>query len=62
MILAIDIDAEGTHMAAVNSMGRCYIWSLTFGKDGEPTKMNPKQKFQAHQRQALKCKFSPDST
>ncbi|KAK4875684.1 hypothetical protein RN001_012106 [Aquatica leii] len=62
MILDIDVDSEGTLMAAVNSKGRCYIWSLTFGRDGEPTKMYPKHKFEAHKRQALKCKFSPDST
>jgi G protein beta subunit-like protein len=61
MILDIAIDPLGTHMAAVNNKGRCYIWSLKSGKIDEPTKMNPKHKFDAHKRHALKCEFSPDS-
>ncbi|XP_018325272.1 target of rapamycin complex subunit lst8 [Agrilus planipennis] len=61
MILDVDVDASGNFMAAVNSKGRCYIWSLTPAKDGEPSKTSPKTKFDAHKRHALKCKFSPDS-
>nr|CAD7592521.1 unnamed protein product [Timema genevievae] len=57
----IAIDPEGLHMAAVNNRGHCYIWSLTGGVGEEPTKLNPKQKIDAHMRYALKCKFSPDS-
>lgn len=47
-------------MAAVNNRGHCYIWSLSGGVN-EATKLNPKQKIEAHQRYALCCKFSPDS-
>ncbi|GJQ84010.1 hypothetical protein Trydic_g10477 [Trypoxylus dichotomus] len=61
MILDIAIDPIGAHMAAVNSKGKCYIWSLSNGVGDEPTRMTPKHKFDAHKRQALKCKFSPDS-
>lgn len=61
MILDISIDPLGTHMAAVNNKGHCYIWSLKSGKIDEPTKMNPRHKFDAHKRHALKCEFSPDS-
>jgi G protein beta subunit-like protein len=58
----IAMDPEGSYMAAVNNRGHCYIWSLTGGVAEEPTKLNPKHKIEAHQRYALKCKFSPDST
>ncbi|PSN45751.1 Target of rapamycin complex subunit lst8 [Blattella germanica] len=58
----IAMDPEGSYMAAVNNRGHCYIWSLTGGVGEEPTKLNPKHKIEAHQRYALKCKFSPDST
>lgn len=61
MVLDVAIDSSGTYLAAVNSKGRCYIWNLISGKEDEPTKMSPKQKFDAHKRQTLKCEFSPDS-
>lgn len=61
MILDVAIDSEGNHLAAVNSKGRCYIWSLTARTDDEPTKMEPKHTFDAHKRHALTCVFSPDS-
>lgn len=61
-IQSVAIDPEGSYMAAVNNKGHCYIWSLSGGVKEEPTKLNPKQKIEAHQRYALKCKFSPDST
>ncbi|XP_039292805.1 target of rapamycin complex subunit lst8 [Nilaparvata lugens] len=60
-IQSISIDPDGTHMAAVNNKGHCYIWSLTGGVAEEPTKLNPKHKIEAHRRYALRCKFSPDS-
>jgi G protein beta subunit-like protein len=56
------MDPEGSYMAAVNNRGHCYVWSLMGGVAEEPTKLNPKHKIEAHQRYALKCKFSPDST
>lgn len=59
-IQSITIDPEGSYMAAVNNRGHCYIWSLSGGVN-EATKLNPKQKIEAHQRYALCCKFSPDS-
>lgn len=62
MILDIAIDPDGTHLAAVNSKGRCYIWSLSGGKGDKPMKMQPHYKFNAHSRQTLKCKYSPDSS
>lgn len=49
-------------MAAVNNKGRCYIWSLTSSSGDEPTKLNPKHRIMAHNRYALSCEFSPDST
>ncbi|KAG5894355.1 hypothetical protein JTB14_031916 [Gonioctena quinquepunctata] len=61
MILDIDISPDSQLMASVNNKGRCYIWSLVSGSIDTPTKMIPKQKFEAHKRHALKCKFSPDS-
>lgn len=61
MVLDVAIDPEGRHMAAVNSKGRCYIWSLITSAESEPTKMNPKHSIEAHKRHALKCVFSPNS-
>ncbi|XP_054270856.1 target of rapamycin complex subunit lst8 [Macrosteles quadrilineatus] len=60
-IQSVAIDPEGSYMAAVNNKGHCYIWSLSGGME-QQTKLNPKQKIEAHSRYALKCKFSPDST
>ncbi|KAL0272188.1 UNVERIFIED_CONTAM: hypothetical protein PYX00_005264 [Menopon gallinae] len=58
----ISIDPEGSYMAAVNNKGHCYIWALTNSGADEPTKLNPKHKIVAHNRYALSCVFSPDST
>jgi len=48
-------------MAAVNNKVRCYICSLS-RTAGEPTRLNPKHKIEAHNKYALRCRFSPDST
>nr|XP_018914403.1 PREDICTED: target of rapamycin complex subunit lst8 [Bemisia tabaci] len=61
-VQSIAIDSEGNYMAAVNNKGHCYIWTLTGGLGDEPTKLNPKHRIEIHNRYALKCKFSPDST
>ncbi|OXU25964.1 hypothetical protein TSAR_014683, partial [Trichomalopsis sarcophagae] len=58
----IAINSDGTHMAAVNNKGHCFIWSLNGGIGDEPTKLSPRHKLNAHKGYALKCKFSPDST
>lgn len=57
----IAIDSEGRLMAAVNNRGHCYVWSLSEGIGEKPTKLNPKHKFSAHAKYALRCQFSPDS-
>ncbi|CAG9828910.1 unnamed protein product [Diabrotica balteata] len=62
MILDVEVSPDSLLMASVNNKGRCYIWSLISGMTDTPTKMIPKQKFEAHTRHTLKCKFSPDST
>jgi G protein beta subunit-like protein len=56
----IDIDPVGGYMAVVNSKGKCYIWSLTTGEDS--TQLLPKIQIPAHDKYALCCKFSPDSS
>lgn len=62
MILDIDIAPDISLMASVNNKGRCYIWSLITSLNCDiPTKLQPKHKFEAHKRHALKCKFSPNS-
>ncbi|XP_031779851.1 target of rapamycin complex subunit lst8 [Nasonia vitripennis] len=58
----IAINSDGTHMAAVNNKGHCFIWSLNGGIGDEPTKLSPRHKLNAHKGYTLKCKFSPDST
>lgn len=59
----LDVDPEGTMLAAVNNKGVCYTWTLISGVPGaESTRLNPKIKVQVHQKYGLKCRFSPDST
>lgn len=47
---------------AVSLQGNCYVWNLTGGIGEEVTQLIPKTKIPAHNRYALQCKFSPDST
>ena len=47
---------------AVWAQGNCYVWNLTGGIGEEVTQLIPKTKIPAHNRYALQCKFSPDST
>lgn len=58
----IAISPDGTHMAAVNNKGNCYIWSLTSSNDQHLSVLLPKLKIAAHKRYVLRCKFSPDSS
>lgn len=46
----------------VSLQGNCYVWNLTGGIGEEVTQLIPKTKIPAHNRYALQCKFSPDST
>jgi len=57
----IDIDADGNRMAAINTKGNCYVWSLS-DPDSEqaPSEITPKKKMEAHQHYGLKARFSPD--
>ncbi|NWI89687.1 LST8 protein, partial [Pitta sordida] len=59
---SVHIDPDASYMAAVNSSGKCYVWNLTGGIGEEVTQLIPKTKIPAHNRYALQCKFSPDST
>ncbi|KAI0208379.1 Target of rapamycin complex subunit lst8 [Lamellibrachia satsuma] len=61
-VQSISIDAMGKTMAAINNKGNCYIWTLSGGHSEEPTQLHPKSSIHAHQKYALKCKFSPDSS
>jgi len=61
-IQSISINSEGTLMAAVTNKGNCYVWTLSQPIGEELTQLRPKLKLEAHQRYALKCKISPDST
>ncbi|KPI95660.1 Target of rapamycin complex subunit lst8 [Papilio xuthus] len=54
----IAIDPSGKLMAAVNNKGSCYVWSLA----GSPPRPAPRKHLRAHNKYALRCKFSPDST
>jgi len=59
----LDVDPDGTMLAAVNNKGVCYTWNLISGVlQNESSRLNPKIKVQVHQRYAFKCRFSPDST
>lgn len=57
----VAISPDGQFMAAVNNKGNCYIWSLTSNSETHLSSLQPKKKIEAHERYALRCKFSPDS-
>ncbi|ENN77719.1 target of rapamycin complex subunit lst8 isoform X2 [Dendroctonus ponderosae] len=61
MILGIDISPNSAQMASVNNKGMAYIWNLSSSGSDASTTLEPKNKFQAHSRAVLKCKYSPDS-
>ncbi|XP_047486512.1 target of rapamycin complex subunit lst8-like isoform X2 [Penaeus chinensis] len=61
-IQSIAIDPEGTYMAAVNNKGKCYVWRLSGGTGDTPITLTPTKSLLAHNKYALKVKFSPDST
>ncbi|XP_015921190.1 target of rapamycin complex subunit lst8 [Parasteatoda tepidariorum] len=61
-IQSIDIDAEGTYMAAVDNKGNCYIFLLSYQTESSHSQPVRFLKFSAHNTYGLKCKFSPDST
>lgn len=60
-IQCVAVDPNGKYLAAVNNQGRCHIWSLFYDFPGESLQLKPQNEILAHTRQALKCKFSPDS-
>lgn len=57
----VAISPDGQFMAAVNNKGNCYIWSLSSNSETHLSSLQPKKKIEAHERYALRCKFSPDS-
>jgi len=67
-IQCICIDAYGTMVAAVNNKGTCYLWTIPAAtahqsaSADEPVQLKQQARFNAHQKYALKCQFSPDAT
>lgn len=62
-ISCVDIDPDASYLAAVNTRGTCFVWSVSQCQQPETIMtVNPRAKLKAHDRYALKCKFSPDST
>ncbi|XP_065199469.1 target of rapamycin complex subunit lst8 isoform X2 [Planococcus citri] len=61
-IQCVAVDPQGLYLAAVNNMGHCHIWSLSHDSQLGGVQLKPKHKILAHTRQALRCKFSPDSS
>ena len=59
-INSVDIDLDGAYLAAANSNGKIYIWSLTSGSSAV-INTQPRNEISAHKRYVLKCTFSPDS-
>lgn len=60
-IQCVSIDPNGNYLAAVNNMGHCHVWSLSEDTQTGNVQLQPKHQIVAHPRQALRCKFSPDS-
>ncbi|KAK7573855.1 hypothetical protein V9T40_011046 [Parthenolecanium corni] len=61
-IQCVAIDPSGTYLAAVNNAGRCHVWNLSTNAPNGTLELKPKHQITAHLRQALRCKFSPDSS
>ncbi|CAK8684712.1 unnamed protein product [Clavelina lepadiformis] len=62
-INSVDIDPDASYLAAVNTQGTCFVWSVSHYKTADGIiQVNPRAKLKSHSRYALKCKFSPDST
>ncbi|XP_019852280.1 PREDICTED: target of rapamycin complex subunit lst8-like isoform X2 [Amphimedon queenslandica] len=61
-IHSVHIDPDGAYLAAVNSKGICYVWSLTSSGSTQPITLTPRTKTASHKKYALKCVFSPDSS
>lgn len=61
-INCVDIDPDASYLAAVNTKGTCFVWSISLGKTLEGImQLHPRRKLDAHTKYGLKCKFSPDS-
>lgn len=61
-INCVDIDPDASYLAAVNTKGTCFVWSISPGKTMEGImQLHPRRKLDAHTKYGLKCKFSPDS-
>uniref|UniRef100_A0A1B6EK74 Target of rapamycin complex subunit lst8 n=1 Tax=Cuerna arida TaxID=1464854 RepID=A0A1B6EK74_9HEMI len=60
-IQSIAMDPTGKYMAVVTNRGRCFIWELPAMFVEELTLSQHSTMIEAHQRYALRCKFSPDS-
>lgn len=61
-IQCVAVDPNGMYLAAVNNIGHCHIWTLTHDSQTGSCVPKPKHKILAHRRQALRCKFSADSS
>lgn len=62
-ISCVDIDPDTSYLAAVNTQGTCFVWSVSQYQNPDcMMTVNPRAKLKAHSKYALKCKFSPDST
>lgn len=61
-IQCVSIDRNGKYLAAVNNMGHCHIWSLFHDSQNNILLLKPMHQIVSHPRQALRCKFSPDSS
>ncbi|XP_053678450.1 protein LST8 homolog [Anopheles nili] len=66
-ILDVAVSPNGAYMAAINNKGNCFIWTLSSwsgppGPERQLTRSEAKLKIPAHEKCALRCKFSPDSS
>ncbi|CDW51951.1 target of rapamycin complex subunit lst8 [Trichuris trichiura] len=63
MIQSIDVDNDGTMLAAVTHRGMLYTWSLASGLViPGVSRTHPKVKMEVHPKYTLRCRISPDST
>jgi G protein beta subunit-like protein len=55
---SVTVSNDGATLVGGNNKGNCYIWNIQNTRDF--TDLQPKTKFQAHQRYLIRCLLSPN--
>ncbi|GAA94044.1 uncharacterized protein L969DRAFT_92976 [Mixia osmundae IAM 14324] len=55
---SVSFASDGSYLVGGNNKGNCYIWTIQNGRDF--TDLQPKTRFQAHNKYLIRCLLSPD--